>query len=164
VPDPYARVWVESEFTRPDVTATQTRDYHHLQAQGTAGAIFTLTPKLQVRGGGGARRELLATGPDGRWQSVLEAGATLAPTALTTFGPFALKVEGTVDYTFVDPAALRDHELRGTGKLSVPLLPLLYVTAGIDVFGVERQRLGWASAYDTTVGLRVHLDAAHQRL
>ncbi|MEA2700472.1 MAG: hypothetical protein QOI66_4743, partial [Myxococcales bacterium] len=42
VPDPYARVWVESEFTRPDVTATQTRDYHHLQAQSTAGAIFTL--------------------------------------------------------------------------------------------------------------------------
>ncbi|HEX3696370.1 MAG TPA: 5'-nucleotidase C-terminal domain-containing protein [Polyangia bacterium] len=164
VPDPYARVWVESEFTRPDVTATQTRDYHHLQAQSTVGAIFTLTPKLQVRGGGGARRELLATGADGRWQSVLEAGATLGPTALTTFGPFALKIEGTVDYTFVDPAVSRDHELRGTGKLAVPLLPLLFVTAGVDVFGAERQRLGWASAYDTTVGLRVHFDAAHQRL
>jgi hypothetical protein len=41
---------------------------------------------------------------------------------------------------------------------------LLYVTAGLDVFGVERQRLGWAAAYDTTVGLRVHFDAAHQRL
>jgi hypothetical protein len=95
---------------------------------------------------------------------VLEAGATLNPTALTTFGPFALKLEGAVDYTFVDPTMLRDHELRGTTKLSIPLLPLIYVTAGLDVFGVQRQSLGWATAYDTTVGLRIHLDAAQQRL
>jgi 5'-nucleotidase / UDP-sugar diphosphatase len=164
VPDPYARAWVESEFTRPDVTPTQPRTYHHLQAQATAGAIFTLTPKLKVRGGGGARRELLASGDDGRWQSVLEAGATLDPTAIATFGALALKLEGMIDYTFVDPTEVRDHELRGTGKLSVPLVPLVFVTIGLDVYAVERERQGWAAAYDTTVGLRIHLDAAHQAL
>jgi hypothetical protein len=164
VPDPYARAWLESELTRPAVTATQTRTFHHLQAQGTAGALFTLTPKLKLRAGAGARRELLAGGEDGRWQSVLEAGATLDPTALATFGALALKLEGLADYTFVDPVTLREHELRVTGKLSIPLLPTLFVTAGLDVFGVERQGQGWAAAYDTTIGLRVHLDAAHQRL
>ncbi len=164
IPDPYARLWVESELTRPAVTPTQPRAFHHLQTQGTLGAVFTLTSKLQVRAGGGARREVLATGDDGRWQSVLEAGLTLDPTALATFGNLAIKLEGLVDYTFVDPRVARDSELRATAKLSIPLVPRLFLSAGLEAFGVSRQGQPWAAAYDTTIGLRVHFDAASQRL
>ncbi len=165
IPDPYARVWLESEFTRPTVTPTQTRTYHHLQLTNTAGAQWTLTPRLRVRGGAGVQSELLA--PDdmgGGWHAVIEAGATLDPTALATWGALVVKLEGLVNYDFADPTGLRQHELRASGKLSVPLTPTLFFTAGLEVFGIDRQRLGWGSSYDTTIGLRLHTDVAHQRL
>jgi 5'-nucleotidase / UDP-sugar diphosphatase len=165
VPDPYARVWLESEFTRPDVTPTQTRTYHHLQLTNTAGAQFTLTPKLKVRGGAGLQRELLAPDDEGGgWHGVLEAGATLDPTAIATWGALVVKLEGLFDYDVVDPTGLRQHQLRATGKLSVPLVPTLFITVGLDVFAVQRQELGWGESYDTTIGLRIHTDAAHQPL
>ena len=165
VPDPYARIGIESEFTRPPVTPTQPRTFHHLELTQTIGAMFTLVPALKVRAGAGGRKELLATAEEGRWRPVLEAGAGLSPVGFPLPGtPLAVKLEGLLDYTFVDPAGLREHELRGSGKLSVPLLPLLFITAGLDVFAVERQGQGWGASYDTTVGLRIHLDAAHQSL
>ncbi len=67
-----------------------------------------------------------------------------------------------VDYDFIEPTGTRQHQLRATGKLSVPLLPALFLTVGLDVFAVERQELGWGASYDTTVGLRLHTDVAHQ--
>jgi 2',3'-cyclic-nucleotide 2'-phosphodiesterase (5'-nucleotidase family) len=165
VPDPYARVWLESEFTRPDVTATQTRTYHHLQLTNTAGAQFTLTPRLKLRGGAGVQSELLAPDDqDGGWHAVIEAGATLDPTAIATFGALAVKLEGLVDYDFIDPTETRQHQLRATGKLSVPLVPALFFTVGLDVFAVQRQQQGWGASYDTTIGLRVHTDFARQPL
>jgi 2',3'-cyclic-nucleotide 2'-phosphodiesterase (5'-nucleotidase family) len=165
IPDPYARVWLESEFTRPDVTPTQPRTYHHLQLTNTAGAQLTLTPKLKVRGGAGAQSELLAPdGEGGGWHAVIEAGATLDPTAIATWGALAIKLEGLVDYDLIDPTDTRQHQLRATGKLSVPLVPSLFITIGLDVFAVQRQQAGWAESYDTTIGLRVHTDFAHQPL
>jgi len=165
IPDPYARVWLESEFTRPDVTATQTRTYRHLQLTNTAGAQLTLTPKLKVRGGAGAQRELLAPDTEGAgWHAVIEAGATLDPTAIATWDALAVKLEGLVDYDLVDPTGTRQHQLRATGKLSVPLVPSLFITIGLDIFAVQRQQAGWAESYDTTIGLRVHTDFAHQPL
>jgi hypothetical protein len=165
IPDPYARVGLESEFTRPPISSTQTRTFHHLELTTTAGLLFSLTPALKIRGGGGVRKELLTSQePFGRWRPLAEAGVTLLPTALATFGSLAVKLEGQTDYSFADPFGDREHQLRASGKLSVPLLPLLFVTVGLDVFAVQRQQQGWAASYDTTVGLRVHLDAAHQSL
>jgi 5'-nucleotidase / UDP-sugar diphosphatase len=164
IPDPYLRVWLESEFTRPALTATQTRGYHHLQLTPTAGAQLTLTPRLKVRGGAGAQSELLAPDGAGRWQAVIEAGATLDPTAIATWGPLAVRLEGLVNYDFVDPTDTRQHQLRGTTKLSVPLLPTLFLTIGLDVFAAQRQALGWGASYDTTIGLRLHTDTARQPL
>ncbi|HSY40753.1 MAG TPA: hypothetical protein VLA79_14530, partial [Polyangia bacterium] len=156
---------LESEFTRPDVTPTQTRTYHHLQLTNTAGAQLTLTSKLKVRGGAGAQSELLAPDDEGGgWHAVIEAGATLDPTAIATWGALAVKLEGLVDYDLVDPTDTRQHQLRATGKLSVPLVPSLFITIGLDVFAVQRQQAGWAESYDTTIGLRVHTDFAHQPL
>ncbi len=162
IPDPYARVWLESELTRPAVTPTQTRTYHHLQLTDTAGAQFTLAPRLKLRAGAGAQSELLAPSPAGDWRAVIEAGGTLDPTALATFGALAIKLEAMVDYDFIEPTGTRQHQLRASGKLSVPLLPALFLTCGLDVFAVERQELGWGASYDTTIGLRLHTDVAHQ--
>lgn len=164
VPDPFVRVRLESEFTRPEVTPTQTRTYHHAQMTNTAGVLFTVLPKLRLRAGAGAQSELLASGTDGAWQPVLEAGGTLDPVAIATFGSLAVKLEGLVDYDFVDPTGLRQHEVRGTGKLSVPLLPALFITVGIDVFAVQRERQGWATSADVVAGIRVHYDLAYQGL
>jgi len=164
IPDPYVRVWLESELTRPAVTATQTRAYHHLQLTDTAGAQLTLTPRLKARAGAGAQSELLAPAPAGDWHAVIEAGGTLDPTALATVGALAVKLEGSVDYDFVDPTGTRQHQLRATAKLSVPLLPTLFLTVGLDLFEVQRQELGWGASYDTTIGLRLHTDVAHQAL
>ncbi len=165
IPDPYARVWLESEFTRPELTATQTRAYHHLQLTPTAGAQLTLTPRLRVRGGAGAQDELLAPADmGGGWHAVIEAGATLDPTAIATWGPLAVRLEGLFNYDFVDPTNTRQHQLRGSAKLSVPLVPTLFLTVGLEAFAVQRQELGWGTSYDTTIGLRLHTDAAHQPL
>jgi hypothetical protein len=121
-------------------------------------------PRLRVRAGGGIQRELLASGPDGRWRPVLEAGGTLDPVALATFGALAVKLEGLIDYDFVDPAGRREHQLRANGKLSVPLLPALFITAGVDVFAIQRERLGWGTSADVVAGLRLHHDLAYQGL
>jgi len=164
VPDPFVRVRLESEITRPDVTPTQPRTYHHAQMTNTAGLLFTALPKLRLRAGAGAQAELLAGGADGAWQAVLEAGGTLDPVAVATFGPLAIKVEGLVDYDFVDPTGLRQHQVRGSGKLSVPLLPALFITVGVNVFAVQREGHGWGSAADVVAGLRVHHDLAYQGL
>ena len=146
------------------MTPTQPRGYHHLQLTNTMGAQLTLNPRLRLRGGVGAQTELLATGPAGTWRVLAEAGGTLDPTALATVGPLAIKLEGMVEYNYIDPTANRQHQLRGNAKLSVPLLPALFLTVGVEVFAIAREGLGWAAAYDTTIGLRVHGDLAHQRL
>lgn len=164
IPDPYLRLWLESEFTQPAPAATQTRDYHHLQLTPTAGAQWAVTPRLKVRGGAGAQSELLAPDGAGRWRAVIEAGATLDPTAIATWGALAVRLEGLVNYDFVDPSDTRQHQLRGNAKLSVPLVPTLFLTVGVDLFAVQRQQLGWGTSADTTVGLRVHTDDARQAL
>jgi hypothetical protein len=129
----------------------------------TAGAQFSLTPQLKLRGGAGVQRELLAA-EGGGWHAVLEAGATLDPTPIATFGALAVKLEGLVDYDLIAPTETRQHQLRATGKLSVPLVPTLFLTVGLDVFAAQRQREGWGASYDTTIGPRVHTDFAHQPL
>lgn len=164
IPDPYLRGRLESELTRPPVTATQLRDFRHFELTLTAGSLFTVATKLRLRAGAGVRNELLADGNAGRWRPMLEAGAVLEPIAVATFGTVVSRFEGMVDYNLVDPTRTREHQLRAGGKLSFPLLPLLFLTAGLDLFAVDRGGRGWGASYDTTVGLRVHLDAAHQSL
>jgi hypothetical protein len=142
----------------------QPRAFRHAELTATAGALFPLHPKLRVRGGPGLRTQLLAGGDAGRVRPLFEAGAALDPIALATFGPLSARLEGLVDYVFLDPASAREHQVRASAKLSLPLLPLLFVTAGVDAYAVQQRRLGWGVAYDTTVGLRFRVDAARQAL
>jgi hypothetical protein len=164
VPDPYARLLVESELTRPAVSATQTRDYHHAELTATTGALFTVTPKLRLRAGVGVRKQLVAPAPAGRARALVEAGGTLDPIPLFTFGGVAARFEAVFDYVFADPFAAREHQLKANGRVAVPILPLLFVTAGLDLFAVQQGGGGWGAAYDTSIGLRLHLDAARQSL
>jgi hypothetical protein len=166
IPDPYARAWLESELTRPALSPTQLRDYRHLALTMTLGLQLTLNPRLRLRAGTGAQRELAAPAEAGRWRPVVEAGATLDPTAIATWGPLAVKVEGAASYDLVDywRATGRQHQLRSTAKISVPLVPHIFITLGVEVFAVQRAGLGWGTSYDSTVGLRAHTDAAFQRL
>lgn len=164
LPDPFARVMFESEFTRPPVTATQTRDYRHAELTVSAGPLFPVDPKLRLRVGPGLRAELVAPGRAGRLRPLMEAGVLLLPVALATFGPAPIRIEGTIDYLIIEPRSSREQQVRASARLSVPIAPLLFLTAGLDYFAVERQPLGWAGALDATVGLRVHLDVAHQSL
>jgi 2',3'-cyclic-nucleotide 2'-phosphodiesterase (5'-nucleotidase family) len=164
VPDPYARVGLESEVTRPLVTPTQTRTYHHAELTATAGASVKPIPKLRLRAGGGARKELVAPGAAGRWRSVIEVGGTLDQMALATVADLPVRFDATVDYVLIEPTSATAQQVRGSAHLSVPLLPLLFVSAGVDVYGASYSPGGWAWSADTTVGLRLHLDAAHQRL
>jgi hypothetical protein len=164
IPDPYARVRIESELTRPEVTPTQPRTYHHLELTQTAGALVTIATKLKLRAGAGLRKELVASGTAGRWRPLAEAGGTLDPLAIATLGEVAARLEGSADYVLIDPAQSQEHQLRATVRLSVPVLPLVSLTAGLDFFAVQREALGWGSSFDTSVGLRLHLDAARQSL
>ena len=163
-PDPYVRTMLEAELTRPPVTADQTRDYRHAELTATIGALVGVMPKLKLRAGAGARKELLASGDPGRARPVLEAGGVLDQIALLTAGPAVVRLEGSADWVFVDPGGAAEHQLRAFGRLSVPLLPTLFFTAGIDVFAVREQMRSWGYATDVKVGLRIHLDRVHQRL
>ena len=164
VPDPYARLLLESELTRPAVTPTQTRDYHHAELTATAGAIFSLTPKLRLRGGGGARKQLVAPGAAGRTRPLLEAGGSLDPIPLFSYAGLSARLEGLFDYVFLDPFAAREHQLKATARVSLPILPLLFITAGADLFAAQQGGAGWGTALDGSIGLRLHWDGARQSL
>lgn len=159
VPDPYVRAFLESEFTRP-----AQRPYRHAELTATLGAQFSVLPKLRVRGGPGLRQQLLADGPQGRLLPLLEAGAIMDPVGMPLISGLVARLEGWVDYVYVDPADLAQHQLKLQSRLSVPLVPTLFLTVGADVYASKAGGRGWAAAVDTLVGLRAHFDAARQRL
>jgi hypothetical protein len=90
----------------------------------------------------------------------------LDPTAIATWGPLAVKLDGFLDYDLIDPTEpqTHQHQVRTTWKIAVPLVPHLFITVGVNVFAIQRGGQGWATSYDSTVGIRAHTDAAHQRL
>jgi len=163
-PDPYARLFLESELTRPDVTPTQLRTYHHAELTATLGAAFTPWTKLHLRVGPGARRELLASGPPGDWRFALEAGATLDPWAIATVGHLPVRFEGTLDFFLLEPTGAHAQQLRASSRLSFPLLPPLFLAVGVDLYGAQYGDGPWDWATDATATLRVHWDRAYQSL
>ena len=152
VPSPYSRLAFESEITVPD-----TRTFRHAEITHTAGGLFTPKPKLKVRAGAGYRKELFAD-PDaadpvesqiGRFRAVGEVGVTLDPFPVYTRGRVAITAEGNVDYFLISPFGRTEHQARGRGRLSMPLVPTLFLTAGIDIFFVDRETAGRGASTET---------------
>ncbi|MDQ3298442.1 MAG: 5'-nucleotidase C-terminal domain-containing protein [Myxococcota bacterium] len=167
VPSPYSRLAFETELSVPD-----TRTYRHAELTHTAGGLFTLHPKLRLRAGAGYRTELFAQGdsPDpveaqiGGYRFIAEVGATLDPHPIKTVGHSAITVEANLEYFAISPFRRTEHQLRASSRLSLPLVPLLFLTAGLDVFVVDRETAGRGASIDTTIGLKLHLDASYQSL
>ncbi|MCW5806713.1 MAG: 5'-nucleotidase C-terminal domain-containing protein [Deltaproteobacteria bacterium] len=167
VPSPYSRVFLETELTVPE-----TRTYRHAEITHTAGALLTVKTRLKLRFGAGYRTELLADrdamdpveAQAGSFRPVIEGGATVDPFAIATFRRLSVTAEGSLDYFLLDAFGKTEHQARASGRLSLPLLPLLFVTAGFDMFFVDRFTAGRGASFDATLGLKLHLDATHQSL
>lgn len=167
VPAPYTRLYVESEFTRPDRNMMFVRQFHHLGFIHSAGALWTVAPRVKARLGAGYSKELTADSRSadpweaalGRWRCGFEAGVALEPILLSPRVPVRLEAEA--EYLFLDPS-LPQHQLSAHAGLAVPLAPPLFFTASLDAFAVNLRGQGWSRATRTLLGLRVHLDAAYQ--
>ncbi|MBI2377123.1 MAG: bifunctional metallophosphatase/5'-nucleotidase [Deltaproteobacteria bacterium] len=177
LPEPYLRGLLESELTVPEVTDSQARGWRHAELSVTSGALFTFLAKLKLRLGAGARKELGASASAAtieerdaaRARFMLEAGATLDPIVISKLGDAPIKVEAGGEYFLLEPDQSPEQQVRASAKLSIPLVPLLFLTAGVELFGVERRPAetaprAWAYSIDSTLGIRVHLDGAHQSL
>jgi len=167
VPSPYSRLAFETELTVPD-----TRTFRHAEVTHTVGGLFKPRPKIKLRAGAGYRTELFANGESsdpveaqiGRIRSVGELGGTLDPTPLATFGKAAITIEANIDYFVIAAFGRPEHQLRAGSKLSMPLVPLLFLVGGMDLFFVDRATAGRGVSFDTTIGLKLHLDRTHQSM
>ena len=92
--------------------------------------------------------------------------ALIDPTAIATVGALVDQAGGPSSTT--TSSTRPEHSstsCAASGKLSVPLLPALFLTVGLEVFSrFNGRKLGWGASYDTTIGLRLHTDVAHQTL
>ena len=168
IPAPYTRLLVETEFEKPDATQMITRTYHHLVVRHTGGLSWMLLPSLHARAGAGYAKELTASEQStdpyeaavSRLRFATEVGVALAPVQLAR--SFPLRVEAEAGYVLLDPAGKVQHTIDGRASLVLPLLPALQFLVGNELFAIHLAGLGWSSTVMTMVGLRVHLDAAHQ--
>ncbi len=163
VPTPYSSLGLETEFDQPD-----TRTYHHLELSALFGAREAIVPKLSLVVGAGLRHELLASGdvpeqvPVARPRFLLSATLELLKRAVWPRLGDKLLGEANITYSYTDPAFLRSHELRATGKLYVALGRPLYVTLGADLYLYGDQGRDPGVSLDLSAGIKVVLDARRQ--
>lgn len=165
VPSPYAELYVESEFTRPDA-----RPFHHLELRPTGGARFQINDRFSVFFGYGASGEVLARRedlPPGQLPVVssFQLGWSLQPGTLFSVAGRDVQWDSTLDLAIRDVFRLPGVQLRGHLGLSVPLIGPLSLTIGYDLFmryiAFERNEQGQTSAFgfanDVEVGLGFNL-------
>lgn len=166
LPTPYLSLGLESELNRPD-----SRAYLHFELSGVLGLRLALPASITATVGVGVRSELLA---DASAENATEHELARARLLLTTLIEMpkrallprlgsALLGEFAVSYSATDPALLRTHELRGTGKLYIALGRPLYLTLSSELY-VYRDRDNEAGvALDLNVGLKVVLSGHRQQ-
>jgi hypothetical protein len=132
---------------------------------------LALPASITATVGVGVRSELLA---DASAENATEHELARARLLLTTLIEMpkrtllprlgsALLGEFAVSYSATDPALLRTHELRGTGKLYIALGRPLYLTLSSELY-VYRDRDNEAGvALDLNVGLKVVLSGHRQQ-
>jgi hypothetical protein len=169
-PLPYADVYVESEFTKPE-----TRRYHHLMLQPTAGVRFELARPFAIYAGAGFTWQTMATvtdlvPPSSPLAFVVVAGWQLRPFKLIQFGERAVEVETNLDAFMRDLGARTQAMLRGRVRVVIPIFSILSLTTTYDLFlrvlsaqdetGAYVRRVGYSG--DIFVGLQISYAQALQ--
>jgi hypothetical protein len=170
VPSPYAELYAESEFTKPDARA-----FHHFELRPTGGARFQINDRFSVFVGYGASGEVLARRQDlPRGQmpvvSTIQLGWVLQPGTLVTIAGRDVQWDSTLDLAMRDVFRLPGVQLRGHVGLRFPLVGPLSLTVGYDLFvryvAFERNEQGQSSAFgfanDVEVGLGFNWSRAVQ--
>lgn len=165
LPDAGASARLETEFTVPEE-----RGYQRALLQLGVGPSWRLASNLTVRSQLGIRRELLA---DRRSEDPAEAElaetrvalisvAELRDEPLDAFGLRSARLNVRVDHAADLSGAVRDQVVQGRMIIEVPVTDILSLTAGLDVYVLERERADGSSlsggALDTSLGLKSTTD------
>ncbi len=163
-PQPYAAMFIESEFVPPP-----TRTFQHFEVRPSVGARFDLLDRLAFNLGIGGDYEF------GRYQEPANsplvtfiAGITLKPGKLFSIGGRVVQAQGLLEAAWANPW-INDQSLssssvtiRASAKLIVPLFDPIALTLGYDVFARNQNGTPWGISGDGMVGLRVTLDHSIQ--
>ncbi|MEO1231621.1 MAG: hypothetical protein AAFZ18_22195 [Myxococcota bacterium] len=165
LPDAGASARLETEFTVPEE-----RGYQRALLQLGVGPSWRLASNLTVRSQLGLRRELMA---DGDSEDVAEAElaetrvalisvAELRDEALDVFGLRKARLNVRVDHAADLSGAVRDQVLQGRLTIDIPVTDVLSLTAGLDVYVLERERTDGqnlsGASLDTSLGLKSTTD------
>jgi len=159
LPAPYAEVYTETELTRPE-GAPPPRLYHHLLFRPSLGVRLQVLEKLSVSLGAGLDWELFR--PDRGAAGVLVVGVQLLQMRLLALGPRWMEAQGGLDIAWRDPTGTSDVQVRGTGRISIPLFEPLAITLTYDLFARAANGSPLGVASEATLGLRVNLARAVQ--
>lgn len=159
LPAPYAELYTETELTRPE-GAPPPRLYHHLLVRPTLGVRLQLLEKLSLNVGAGMDWQVFhpTLGP----AAVFVMGLQLLQMRVLAMGPRWLEAQASLDFSWREPTAASDVQVRGTGRVSIPVSESLAVTLGYDLFARAANGSPLGIASEATVGLRVGLARAVQ--
>lgn len=151
VPEPFAEVYFESEFTIP----TATRDYRHFLLRPTLGMQFTLAPQLGFRVNGGFEMQVLA--PDPEPSPGIGGQLLLTPWTFFQTPKRSGTLGGSVDYfaSALGRGNTNRQELRATLDLSVVLSSFFGLAFTSSLFGQRERGTDVAIAFATTASVRI---------
>lgn len=148
VPDPYAEVFVESEFNAP-----ASRDWHWFLFRPTIGLRFPLLPQLELKINGGMQYQFFEPGAE------VEAGLgsvlTLTRFELLRLDRRTVTIDGLFDFFMADVGDENRVQLRGQLNAAIDLAGPLALTFGMRLFVQQEQGREVGFALDGTAGLRL---------
>lgn len=157
-PVPYVSAVVDTEFF-----PAENASFRQLGVRSTMGVRLLPWGPLELKVGGGPRRELLD--PSGRFTMGVEFGYDLP-----RFSPFSIRgmpvdFDSNFDYFISDfgKSGERRHEGRWRGSILLPLGGPFAVNAAADFFVYRREGGPFAWVSEFSLGLTIRFDGAHQR-
>lgn len=164
IPDASAAASLETELTVPGIE--EGRGYRRALGEFGVGPSWPIDELITFRTQLGLRRELLADGDSADEAEADLAQLKLAVLSLVELRPWVLKTDaggqlrmsGRLEHTVDLTGTLRDNILKGRLDVDVPLTRNLAVTAGVEVYLLDRSRPGpndpLGLSWDTTFGLK----------
>lgn len=146
VPEPFAEMYVESEFTQG------TRGFHHLFVRPTVGALFRLMEPvlLSVRGG----FQFEALDPHRQLEPGFGFRLEAANLPVLSEGETKLVLRGFVDYFWASVGRRNTHTLRSTLDVSFALGKRFGAGVLLVVYGLRDEGRAFSVATNTTAFLR----------